>query len=295
MRWAGQLYGRGHAPSPPGLQVVDQGVWGTRLFQAVYSSSPGTLWSLTMIPEWYLVIAVLAVLTLVGLTWTPLLWGAGSLFVVALMFPTTQAIRGGLAARFAPHRRGRSERFRMRVRTAWLHLMQPVVRLRGRLATGMSLWRLRGRRSLKLPRRRSTSLWTDRWIEPSALLTRLEQGLRAHGALVRRGGNVDNWDLSVNAGLLGGSRLLSTVEEHGSGKQLFRLRALPVVSGATRLVLPILTFLAIIAARHGAWTATTSFAILATWLAIRALGECSSSLHSIKTAISVTREQENMS
>ena len=295
MRWAGQLYGRGHAPRPPGLQVVDQGVWGTRLFQAAYASNPGTLWSLTMIPEWHLVIAVLFALTLVGLTWTPLLWGAGSLFTVAMLLPITQAIRGALAARFQRHRRGRLQSCRMRVRTGLLHLLQPIARLRGRLATGMSLLQVRGRRSSALPRQRSMSLWTEQWTEPSTLLRGLEHRLRTHGALVRRGGNVENWDLGVSAGLFGGYRLLSTVEEHGAGKQLFRLRAWPVIGRASLVTFALLTFSAIVASRHEAWAATVSFATLAIWLAIRTLGECSSSLYSISTAVSITREQENMS
>lgn len=295
MRWAGQLYGRGHSPMLPGLQVVDQGVWGTRLFQAVYTSSPGTMWSLTMIPEWLLVIAMFGVLTLVGLTWAPLFWSAGSLFLLALLVPVTQAIRGSLAATFQAHRQNRGERIRMRICTAWLHLMQPVVRLRGRLKTGMSPWRLRGKRSLKLPRTINLQLWTEDWVDPTSLLTRFEQRLRDHGALVRRGGNIDNWDLRINAGLLGGSRLLSTVEEHGSGKQMFRLRAWPVIGRGALLSLTLSFLLVFVAAWHEAWTATTCFAMLALWLTVRVFGECSSSLHSIRTAVRVTREQENMS
>jgi GT2 family glycosyltransferase len=294
MRWAGQLYGRGHSPLPPGLQVVDQGVWGTRLFQAVYSSSPGTLWSLTMIPEWYLAIAVLGLLTLVGLTWAPLMWVAGSAFVLASLVPLIQAVRGSMAATFHSHRRARGERIRLHITTAWLHLAQPFVRLRGRLKTGMSLWRLRGKRSFELPRTANMQLWTEQWVDPTGLLTRFEQRLRDHGALVRRGGNVDSWDLHVNAGLLGGSRLLSTVEEHGSGKQMFRLRACPVVGCAALVGLPLGFLLVFVASWHEAWTATTCFAILALWLAARVFGECSSSLHSVRTAVKVTCEQENM-
>jgi hypothetical protein len=199
-----------------------------------------------------------------------------------------------MAATFHSHRRARGERIRLHITTAWLHLAQPFVRLRGRLKTGMSLWRLRGKRSFEMPRTANIELWTEQWVDPTGLLTRFEQRLRDHGALVRRGGNVDNWDLRVNAGLLGGSRLLSTVEEHGSGKQMFRLRAWPVVGRAALVGLPLGLLLVFVASWHEAWTATTCFAILALWLAVRVFGECSSSLHSVRTAVKVTCEQENM-
>ena len=173
--------------------------------------------------------------------------------------------------------------------------MQPLVRLRGRLKMGMSPWRLRGRRSLKLPRTNNLQLWTESWTDPTSLLTRFEQRLRDHGALVRRGGNTDNWDLRVSAGLLGGSRLLSTVEEHGSGKQMFRLRAWPVIGRGALVSVPFAFLLVFVAAWQEAWTATTCFAMLAAWLVWRVVGECSSSLRSIRTAVRVTCEQENMS
>lgn len=295
MRWAGQLYGRGHTPSRPGLEVVDQGVWGTRLFQAVYSSQPGRLWTLTMVPEWHLVVALLGILTLVGLTWAPLLFGAGFLFALSLAVPVGQALRGGWAATFQPHRRGAVRKFRMRVMTAALHFLQPLVRLRGRMVTGMSLLRIRGERSFAPPRHRQFSLWSESWADPIQLLSGLEASLRDHGALVRRGGNTDSFDLVVGAGLLGGTRLLSTVEEHGGGRQMFRFRTMPVISGAALAGIPSLLVFGLVAAVFGAWAAAATFAVLMLWLTVRTLSECSSSLRSIQTAVSPRLIEENKS
>jgi hypothetical protein len=241
------------------------------------------------------VIATLLVLALVGLSWTPLFWGAAALLFLAISVPVAQAVRGAMAARFQDHPRSRGALLRMRVRTAWLHLLQPIVRLRGRLATGLSLLRLRGRRSMAWPRPSSFSLWTEHWLEPTALLARLEHIGRAHGALVRRGGNFAGWDLGFDAGLFGGSRLLSTVEEHGSGRQLFRLRAWPVVGRAALLPILLFALLATAAGRAGAWTAAISLTTLVLCLAMRTISECSSSLLSVRNAISTIREQERLS
>jgi hypothetical protein len=41
------------------------------------------------------------------------------------------------------------------------------------------------------------------------------------------GGPTDHWDLEVRGGLLGGARVLLTVEEHGAGRQYLRARIHP--------------------------------------------------------------------
>ena len=48
-------------------------------------------------------------------------------------------------------------------------------------------------------------------------------------AAVKRGGDFDRWDLEVRGGLLGCIRAVAMIEEHGAGKQLFRLRAWPQI------------------------------------------------------------------
>jgi len=48
----------------------------------------------------------------------------------------------------------------------------------------------------------------------------------AAGARIRRGGEYDRWDADVEVGLLVHRRLLISVEEHGGGAQLIRVRAL---------------------------------------------------------------------
>src|SRR5207302_2481020 len=98
LRWIGRLYGRG-LTVPLGLSRwhIYQGMWGSAPFQSLYQPAPNTLWQLTLMPEWYLVILALAVLSLLSLLWPPLLL-ALPLLVLALGMPLVQA---GLSATHA--------------------------------------------------------------------------------------------------------------------------------------------------------------------------------------------------
>ena len=70
--WAGRLYGSGVTRAllrPRGR--IYQGTWGAAPFQSIYEPSSGTYGALTLMPEWYLVIAGLAVIAAVGVSWRP--------------------------------------------------------------------------------------------------------------------------------------------------------------------------------------------------------------------------------
>ena len=98
LTWAGRVYGRG-LPQPLGWTRgrVYQGIWGTAPFQALYQPRPSTIWSMSLLPEWYLVIGALAVLSALGVMWAPLLRCLPLLFVAALV-PLIQAVRSSLRA-----------------------------------------------------------------------------------------------------------------------------------------------------------------------------------------------------
>ena len=73
LSWAGRLYGKGATQGVRwGRGRIYQGTWGSALFQSIYDPAPH-LWSaLPLMPEWYLVIGMLAVLSALGIFWTPL-------------------------------------------------------------------------------------------------------------------------------------------------------------------------------------------------------------------------------
>src|SRR5207302_2063580 len=76
-----------------------------------------------------------------------------------------------------------------------------------------------------------------RWQDVAEKLASMETALRESGAVVRRGGNFDRWDLEVQGGLLGGVRMLLAVEDHGPRKQLVRVRSWPTFSPVGLLLL----------------------------------------------------------
>jgi hypothetical protein len=118
----------------------------------------------------------------------------------------------------------------MRVMTAWLHLIQPVARLFGRLRSGLTPWRAHGAGRGVRTWPRSFALWSERWRDGDERLGELERELGAAGAVVVRGGEFDRWDVEVRGGLLASARLRMLVEEHGSGKQMVRVWAWPRLS-----------------------------------------------------------------
>ena len=165
--WAGRLYGNGWTRALGSRAGrVYHGAWGQAPFQALYDQNPPLLALLPLMPEWWLVIAALALISLLGLAWTPLLL-ALPLLVVALAGPVAQA---WISTRELPYPPGteRAERARLRAITAGLHLVQPIARLRGRLAHGLSPWRRRGTRSIGLPLPRDRQYLARRLERPTS-------------------------------------------------------------------------------------------------------------------------------
>jgi GT2 family glycosyltransferase len=229
--WAGRLYGPSASLITRLRGRIYQGTWGTAPFQSLYAQAPGLLASLPAMPEWYLVVALLAVFSGVGTLWPPL----GRIALVALVAaagaPFVHALRAASRVDLRePPRRTLRERLRLRLVIAWLHVVQPAARLRGRVEHGLTVWRRRGVSVFVAPVPRHFTLWTESWRAPHTILLGLEAALRTAGFVVARGGDWDRWDLEVRGGLLGRARLVMAVEEHGHGRQLWRFRVWPLYS-----------------------------------------------------------------
>jgi GT2 family glycosyltransferase len=224
--WAGRLYGNGRSRGPraPRRERVDYGVWGGGLFQRLYRPSEWTSGVMPLMPEWYLLIALIGVVALALVSRGAPLAGA-ALAIAPLAVLVGAAALNASRALHQPASRGRFDRLRVGFMTTALHLLQPLARLNGRLAHGLTPWRQADRvpRLRRGPRR--WMVWSESWEAPEERLRQLEQELRQRGAAVRRGGAFDRWDLEVRTGGLGGARILSATEEHGSGHQLVRFRA----------------------------------------------------------------------
>ena len=159
----------------PGLS----GHLGHALFQSIYQPATGLLSALPMMPEWYVVVAALAGLSLLGLEWSPLLI-AWPLLFVAMTVPFVHAVFCGFRARFATVPESRRERLKMHALTAYLHMVQPLARLYGpRPAGSHPLAPMRGDRSFApWPSPKTFNLWSETWRSSIDWLESLEASIK---------------------------------------------------------------------------------------------------------------------
>ena len=243
--WAGHIYVNGIFQS---LSLsrgrIYQGTWGTAGYARLYQPAPNLLNSLPLTHEWQLTNLVLAVLCGISMFWGRLL-GVLPVAVVAFVLSLVPAASAAVKVRFPESAKGRFTRFRLRVLTGLLHLMQPLTRLWSRLVYSLTAWRIRRFPTLSFPWPRMFQLWSERWLDSTEVLASLESVLRSGGAVVRRGGDYDSWDLEIRGGVFGGVRVRTVSENYGLGKHMLRLRSRPwfSISGAgTTLLLMIACF-----------------------------------------------------
>lgn len=238
--WAGRLYGKGLTQALAFQRGrIYQGTWGTALFQSVYEPAQGTLWSLPLMPEWYLVITTLVILSIFGVFWMPLLWVSVPLLTITTGAVIIQAILSAAKASFTSAPKSRFELFDLYALTAFMHMLQPAARLYGRLRHGLTPWRQRGTPEQTFPRPQIVTVWSEQWRSPEEYLRAVDEALKEDGAIVNQGGDFDRWDLEVRGGILGRARALMTVEEHGAGRQqlLFKIWPKPSLNGLSFIIL----------------------------------------------------------
>jgi GT2 family glycosyltransferase len=289
--WAGRVYGRGLHQRLGQVQRVYHGVWGLAPFQSLCEPPPGLLPSLPLMPEWYFVLAALGGLSALGAVWRPLLWTL-PLLLVALGTSVSQAALGASRASYRNAPPTWFGRLRLKAVTALLHLLQPLARLVGRIRHGLTPWRSRDLSLYQLPRtRQSATLVRGPWQSPQEKLTALEHALRRAGAVVRRGGEFSRWDLELQGGLLGGARVLLSVEDLCPGQQLVRFRSWPWLGGWGLGLVGLFTALAAGAAAEKAWAAGGVLAIAGVWLILRTLREAAYSQSTLLQTLQSSEEQ----
>ena len=235
-------------------------------------------------PEWYLLIGLLAVLCGLGLFWSPLL-AAAVPFVAASGLTAAQALHGALHAASRRAADPRGGRWRRTALTAWLFWIQPQARLVGRLRAGLTPFRYSGYRGFLLPLPRRLTLWSETWKAPADWLQRVEEALRAHRVGVLRGGEFDRWDLEVRGGMFGGARTLAGVEEHGGGRQMVRFQVNPRFSPVVFACVGFFALLAVLAALDRSRVAASLLAGLGLFPAILAVRESGLSMAALRSAI----------
>ena len=279
--WGGRVYGARIRPLFSGIARIYQGVWGRAPFQSIYAPSENGLALLPLMPEWFLLLLGLGSTAALGVFWPPL-YLALIFFALGLGASLVQAWVGGRRARF-----GRDIDPGLRpaliALTSFLHVLQPLARLAGRLRSGLTPWRKRDA-GFTSPVQREFTLWTEDGRPLERWLGEIEHALRARGLPVRRGGNFDAWDLATHTGPLGEARLLFGLEEHGQRRQLARFRLWTRPSRKGLFLVLVSTAVALAAAFAQAWLVASLAGACTLYLIVRAAIECGSAMNALLVA-----------
>jgi GT2 family glycosyltransferase/exo-beta-1,3-glucanase (GH17 family) len=259
LAWVGRLYARDVAiSSSAGQRKIFYGAWGSALFQTAHAVPASLLATFPTMPDWYLVTIALAGISVLGVFWSPLL------IAVPLLAAAMLLKFASIATCFINHWRqsigpDRESRLKAASLTTMLHSLQPLARFWGRTCGGLTPWRWCDVRSIApasstskpfpitLPLPRTLGFWSETWQPRTQRLETLKSAVRETGVAVRSGGSFDRWDLEVRGGVVGAARLLSSVEEHGQGRQLTLIRIWPKFRAITFLAMVTLLSLAILA------------------------------------------------
>jgi len=333
---AGHMVWRGHIYSPlPFLRTaaerrVNTGVWGTAAFPSVYSTQTQPWQYLPHTPAWMaaaislLVVGTLGPLAGMDAAWLPLVAGTFAL-VTTISRCLKHAWRSDLQTlpviwRWPPT----ASRWLYRVLIAWLHLIQPLARARGRIR-GLSQpeavapqhvmrhpWKppIPGPRDAVLAARLLTpggveyAFWSNDWTSHTTLLSELVGVLRASRPAQRvdidEGWQPDR-DLSLAIGRWAWLHVRALVEEHEGGACLSRVRVrlrpsfIGTLRGVTLAILlaaGIGASLALYTPPVGIGVAAVASAVLAArtaWQATRATAVLDHALTHVTTAAGLLR------
>jgi hypothetical protein len=238
--------------------------------------------AIALTPEWYLLIASLLCLTVLGISWAPLLL-AGAPLIVAVLTSVLQSFRAAGRARYE-RQAGLGRRLVRRELTVFLHLLQPAARLHGRIQSGLTPWRRKRLVRMALPRRRTLRFWAkprshEVWI--GSIQSALTDGSAA--AVGSRPG--DTFDLEELGGTFGAARLILALEDHPAGRQFVRLRFWPRWSPWAKGLVSVLLLLSAVALADGAWAIAAVFGLTVLHVALSAYSQSVAALVDLRQAV----------
>jgi len=274
---------------------IFHGTWGTSPFQSVYQPGDGLLNNIPLMPEWYLLSALFAIIGLTGFLWWPLLF-AWPLFIASMIMVVVQAaISAKKNSSLQPYQK---KNFKYTFLIIALHVLQPVARLYGRFKHGLTPWRKRGMGLdsifLFVFGNHIFVYWSEKWKATEEWLMEIEQNLMANKTRVRRGKEFDTWDLQVRSGLFSEGHGLLAIEEHGGGKQLLRFRCKTYYSFAGYLLSGTLCALSVIAAVSGEVIVAATFWIMFSITVYRYVIETAGCLNSLFTAFYKLKQSDEV-
>jgi hypothetical protein len=239
---------------------------------------------LLLMPESFLVIVGLVVLAAAGRLWKPLFL-AGATPLAAIGVSLAWSMRDVFRLRFQTEPRAHISLWQLQLLTALLHPFQFLARLKGRVWFGLTPWRRRSSPPAVFPSQRTLWLASKDWRDVIERLHSLECVLRACGAIVRRGGDFDDWDLEVRTGMFGNMRMVMA-DEYSSGKQLVRVRVSPKLSMPALALTLSLTVLSLIAAADRAPAASVFLGAAAVMLGVFLIRDCAGAAGAVHQSLS---------
>jgi len=266
MLWRGHIYSAMPFTRALTARSVNTGTWGTAAFPSVYATDTNPLQFLPHSPVWMASATALLVAGAAGrLAGVPIAWpvlglgllGWGISLGRCALFAWRSNLDGlpSIGARSA-----RQSRWLYRGLIAWLHLIQPIARLRGRIRGLASApldvasahvtrlpWHMPAptlvhavaAARMFLGRTIERRFWSETWVSRPALLTELLGVLRASRPTqlvdVDDGWRPDR-DLSLTIGRWGWLHVRTLVEVHDHGRCLLRVatRVRPSFLGVVR-------------------------------------------------------------
>ena len=140
-----------------------------------------------------------------------------------------QSFYGARQSDFSVRNLSRGQQLIRVVVTTLLFLLQPIVRLTGRIAPRLFLLsQPRVKRRFGPIWGKSVSIWMEKCHSSDFYLSHIRNRLISDSVTSGNGGDFDPWDIEVRGGILGAGRLLLAIEEHGDGKQYLNYRVWPV-------------------------------------------------------------------
>jgi GT2 family glycosyltransferase len=250
LSWLGRIYTRAGLGLEVGRPIIHHGVFGTGLFQTLYSP-PQVWWPLMVLSlEWWMlalaalglapVLGPAAALTRAGLLGDFALSPLANplLLLPAAMLLTTLGFAWLVAGQASPpvHQR----RFWSRLLIAAMHVAQPVERGWARYKTRFetivipeafhALRRAWERRAPRLLGRRRIDLWSENWQGREKLLEALLQLTAQEGWFVRVDPGWHSHDVRFYGDRWCKTDLVTATENHGGGRLLTRVRLEPAAT-----------------------------------------------------------------
>jgi len=232
-------------------------------------------------PEWPVLLLLTGALAALGMILQPFL-----LFVPILICCTFLWLKASFVAGWSANLRFPS--LKSRLLLAFLHMAQPLARLQGRIAAGMTPWRSRCQKGFVLPKVLVTKCGAKPFKGAHNMQYGIERKLKAHALPLIEGDSHEKWDWQIDGGLFGGVGLLLNNEANESF-----VRVEPLVSPSAKFFVLLSGLCIILSVVAGSWPASTLFAILNVSLAygvLRHQGEAFAAVRSLLCDSEIVRD-----